>query len=96
MTLDDVPTPSASRPGAAWASDPTLCARHAGPRVKAGTMAVPSRSVGAHTEASASGVKASAPLASDDHTSVYPRSASSTTRSRWAWSGRPSNGMVMP
>jgi hypothetical protein len=70
MTLDEVPTPSANRPGAAWASDPTLWARQAGPRVKAGTMAVPSRSDGAHTEARASGVKASAPLASDDHTSV--------------------------
>ena len=41
-----------------------------GPRVNAGTMAVPRRSDGAHTEASASGVKASAPLASADHTSV--------------------------
>ena len=70
MTFDDVPMPSATGPGAAWASDPTLWARHAGPRVKAGTMAVPRRSDGAHTDASASGVKASAPLASDDHTSV--------------------------
>ena len=33
-------------------------------------MAVPSRRDGAHTDASASGVKASAPLASADHTSV--------------------------
>jgi len=70
ITLDEVPTPSASRPGAAWASEPTLWARQPGPRVKAGTMAVPSRSDGAHTEVSVSGVKASAPLASDDHTSV--------------------------
>ena len=42
----------------------------AGPRVKAGTIAVPRRSDGAHTDASASGVKASAPFASADHTSV--------------------------
>ena len=33
-------------------------------------MAVPSRSSGAHTEARVSGVKASAPSASLDHTSV--------------------------
>ena len=38
--------PKAKRPGAADASDATLWARHAGPRVKAGTMAVPRRSVG--------------------------------------------------
>jgi hypothetical protein len=70
ITFDEVPIPSANRPGAAWASDPTLWARHAGPRVKAGTMAVPRRSDGAHTDASVRGVKASAPLASDDQTSV--------------------------
>jgi hypothetical protein len=70
ITFDEVPIPNASRPGAAWASDPTDCAMHAGPRVNAGTIAVPSRSDGAHTEARARGVNASAPLASDDHTSV--------------------------
>ena len=70
MTLDDVPMPRATRPGAAWARDPTLCARQPGPRVNAGTMAVPRRNDGAHAEASASGVNASAPLASDDQTSV--------------------------
>ena len=43
---------------------------HAGPRVKAGTMAHPRRSDGAHTDVSASGVKPSAPLDSADHTSV--------------------------
>ena len=59
-------------------------------------MAQPSRSDGAHTDASASGVKASAPSASDDHTSVYPRSTSSSIHSRWACSGTPPNGMVMP
>ena len=57
-------------PGAAWASEPTLWARQPGPRVKAGTMAVPRRSVGAHTDARVSGVNASAPSASADHTSV--------------------------
>ena len=70
ITFDEVPMPKAKRPGAASASEATDCAMHAGPRVNAGTMAVPSRSDGAHTDASASGVKASAPLASDDHTSV--------------------------
>ena len=70
ITFDDVPMPKAKRPGAASASEATDCAMHAGPRVNAGTIAVPSRSDGAHTDASASGVKASAPLASDDHTSV--------------------------
>ena len=70
ITFDDVPMPKAKRPGAASASDATDCARHAGPRVKAGTIAQPSRSDGAHTDASTSGVKASAPSASDDHTSV--------------------------
>ena len=70
ITFDDVPMPNANRPGAASASEATHWARVAGPRVNAGTMAEPSRSVGAHTEASASGVNPSAPLASLDHTSV--------------------------
>ena len=70
MTFDDVPMPNATRPGAASASDATHCASVAGPRVKAGTMAEPRRRLGAHTDASASGVKPSAPLASLDHTSV--------------------------
>ena len=39
ITFDDVPMPKAKRPGAASASDATDCAMHAGPRVKAGTMA---------------------------------------------------------
>ena len=43
---------------------PRCWASMAGPRVNAGTIAVPSRSDGAHTEASASGVNPSAPLAS--------------------------------
>ena len=33
MTFDDVPMPMAKRPGAAWASEPTDWAKHAGPRV---------------------------------------------------------------
>ena len=70
ITSLDVPRPSTKRPSAAWAIEPTLWARQAGPRVKVGTMAVPSRRLGAHTEARVRGVKASAPLASDDQTSV--------------------------
>ena len=70
ITFDDVPTPNATRPGAASASEATHWARVAGPRVKAGTIAEPSRRVGAHVEASTSGVNPSAPLASLDHTSV--------------------------
>ena len=53
ITFDDVPMPSANRPGAASASDAADCAMQAGPRVNAGTIAVPSRSDGAHTDASA-------------------------------------------
>ncbi len=70
ITLEEVPMPKANRPGAASASVATLWARQAGPRVKAGTMAVPRRSDGAQTDARASGVKPSAPIASADHTSV--------------------------
>ena len=70
ITFDEVPMPKAKRPGAASASEATDWAMHAGPRVNAGTMAVPRRREGAHTDASASGVNASAPLASADHTSV--------------------------
>ena len=70
ITLDDVPMPNASRPGAASASDATHWASVAGPRVNDGTIAEPRRSDGAHTEASVSGVNPSAPLASLDQTSV--------------------------
>ena len=38
--------PRAKRPGAAWARAPTLWAIRAGPRVKAGTMAVPEPQLG--------------------------------------------------
>ena len=70
ITFDEVPTPSAKRPGAASAIVAALIASRPGPLVKAGTIAVPSRSDGAHTEATASGVKASAPPASLDQASV--------------------------
>lgn len=70
ITLDEVPTPRTKRPGAAAARVAAEIARVAGPRVNTGTIAVPRRSVGAHTLASARGVKASATLLSDDHTSV--------------------------
>ena len=46
ITSDDVPIPNTNRPGAADATDATDWAMHAGPRVKAGTMALPSRSEG--------------------------------------------------
>ena len=46
ITFDDVPMPNAKRPGAASASEATDWAMHAGPRVNAGTMAVPRRSDG--------------------------------------------------
>ena len=70
MTLLDEPMPMANRPGAASASEATHWARHAGARVNAGTIAVPRRSRGSHAAARASGVNASAPSASADHTSV--------------------------
>ncbi len=66
----DAPSPSTNRPGAAAASEAADIAISAGPRVKVGTIAVPSRSVGSHTEASASGVNASVPFVSADQTSV--------------------------
>ena len=70
MTSEEEPMPSANRPGAASASAAALCAIVAGPRVNAGTMAVPSRNVGAQAAARASGVNASAPPTSADQTSV--------------------------
>ena len=66
----DVPKPSTNRPGAASAIVAALWTMQAGPRVNTGTMAVPSRRDGAHTEASANGVNASVPSTSVDHTSV--------------------------
>ena len=70
ITLDDVPIPNANRPGAADAALATDCAITAGARVNAGTIAVPSLNDGAHWDASTSGVNASPPSDSADHTSV--------------------------
>ena len=70
ITGDDAPSPSTKRPGAAAASVAADIASRAGPRVYTGTIAVPRRSVGSHADASASGVKASAPLVSADQMSV--------------------------
>src|SRR4051812_5334756 len=46
ITSDEVPIPSANRPGARPASVAADIAMVAGPRVNAGTIAVPSRSAG--------------------------------------------------
>ncbi len=70
ITLLDEPMPMAKRPGAASAIDATLCAKQAGARVYAGTIAVPNRSRGSQAAASASGVNASAPSDSADQMSV--------------------------
>jgi hypothetical protein len=48
----------------------TLCAKHAGDRVYAGTIAVPRRSRGSQAAAIANGVNASAPSDSADQMSV--------------------------
>ncbi len=96
MTGEDAPMPSVKRPGAASASAAACIASSAGPRVCTGTMAVPRFSSGAQTDASASGVKASAPLVSIDHRSVKPRSGSASTSLRWSASGMPSSGNVRP
>jgi hypothetical protein len=66
----EAPSPRTKRPGAALASEAALIAMRAGPRVKTGTIAVPSRSVGAQAEARASGVNASVPATSAVQTSV--------------------------
>ena len=70
MTLLDEPMPMANRPGAASAIAATLCAITGAVRVYAGTIAVPSRSLGSHAAASAKGVKASAPSVSADQISL--------------------------
>ena len=70
MTLELEPMPSANRPGAACDIAATVWANSAGPRVNTGMMAGASRRVGAHTDASTSGVNPSAPSASADHASV--------------------------
>src|SRR5665213_451758 len=78
----DVPIPKTNRPGAAHSIVATLCAIRPGPRVKAGTIDVPNRTLGTQVDASARGTNASAPLASADHRSVYPSSAHSAYHSR--------------
>ncbi len=70
MTSLLVPMPKAKRPGAASAMAATLWAMIAGPRVNAGTMAVPRRMSGIQAAAMASGVNPSVPLASLDQKSV--------------------------
>jgi len=70
ITLLLLPMPIANRPGAASASDATLCAKQAGERVYAGMIAVPRRSRGSQAAARASGVKPSAPSLSADQMSV--------------------------
>ena len=47
ITFEEVPTPITKRPGAASARLAALCARRAGPRVKAGMIAIPRRISGA-------------------------------------------------
>ena len=80
----DAPRPSTKRPGAAAASAAADIAISAGPRVYTGTIAVPSRSDGSHTDVNVSGVNASMPFVSADQTSVYPNSGSART----GWRGR--------
>ncbi len=66
----DVPSPSTKRPGATVAIVAADIAISAGPRVNAGTMAVPNRKVGSHVALNASGTNASVPAVSADHASV--------------------------
>src|SRR6478735_9917760 len=96
MTLLDEPPPRTARPGAMSASVAIDCARSAGPRVYTGTIAWPRRRLGAHTAARVSGVNASVPLVSADHTSVKPSASISTNHYLWSMSGTPASGMVSP
>ena len=70
IVSEDAPIPRRKRPGAAAAIVAADCAISAGPRVKTGTIAVPSDSEGCQSEASASGVNASLPATSELQTSV--------------------------
>ena len=70
MTFDDAPMPMAKRPGAASQMAAVCWASSAGPRVKTGMMAMPSRTSGTHWLASTSGVKPSVPSASELQNSV--------------------------
>ncbi len=70
MTGDETPSPRTNRPDASSASDAAVMASVAAPRVKTGTIAVPSLARGARTDATASGENASALAASLDQRSV--------------------------
>ena len=59
ITSDEVPMPSANRPGAAWHALATVDASVWAPRVYTGTIAVPKRSECAHCDAATIGVNAS-------------------------------------
>jgi hypothetical protein len=95
-TGDDAPMPSWNRPGAASASAAAVIASRAGPRVKTGVMAVPSRACGCQAAASVSGVKASVPATSDDQRSVKPASARAANTAACSASGTPPSGTVIP
>jgi hypothetical protein len=62
--------PRTKRPPLASWSAAQCCASTAGPRVNALTTPVPSRALSVQVAATASGVKASWPAVSSDHTSV--------------------------
>jgi len=70
MTDDPAPRPSTKRPGAASATPIALIANVNGARVYTLAIAVPRRNDGAHCDARSSGVNASMPSTSADHTSV--------------------------
>src|SRR5256885_9068082 len=96
ITFEDVPIPSAKRPGAAWTMLATVSASVAAPRVYAGTIAVPSRSDGVHAAASASGVKASAPPDSADQRSLSPTPPISSHHPRPPATGTPPTAPLTP
>ena len=96
ITSEDAPSPNEKRPGAAEARAATLCASNAGPLVYAGAIASPRRSPGTHAAVRASGVKPSLPSTSDDHTSLYPSSSSSSSHWRCSCKAISGKGMVIP
>ena len=100
--LDDhvatsVPIPSAKRPGAAEHIAATVCASVAAPRVKTGTIAVPSRSVGVQAAASVSGSeRVVAAGLRRPQVRVPERDELLVPRSMCSASEMPSKGTVMP
>jgi hypothetical protein len=70
MAGEEAPMPRTKRSGARSASVAADMASRPGPRVETGTIALPSRSPGAHSEAIARGTKPSTPLTSADQASV--------------------------